>query len=65
MIIAIHPLKPTQCNTVEVKRSNMKALVLWSIVILKKLTNLEYPGKSIGVVKSRNIKIHARRRWPG
>ena len=38
------------------------------MVILKKLTDLEYPGMSIGVVESGNIEIHARGRrfaWLG
>ena len=55
----------TETNLVQQKEATQRRSSSGVWWYSKKLIDLEYRGRSIGVVESRNIKIHARRRWSG
>lgn len=64
LIVTEHPLKPAEGWPVKVERGDLELFVVRGTMVVKKLTNLEYPRHGINPVEARNLKVHTGRWGP-
>ena len=57
-----HPLVPDQSSVVHVKGRDGEPVVVWGVVIFKKLSDFEYPTQWIRPIEPGLIELDARMR---